>query len=36
MLQALGPFRPVLLAALFLMTGHGLISTILSARLAQL
>lgn len=36
MLQALGPFRPVLLAALFLMTGHGLTSTILSARLAQL
>lgn len=36
MLQALGPFRPLLLAALFLMTGHGLTSTILSVRLAQL
>lgn len=35
MLQALGPFRPLLLAALFLMTGHGMTSTILSVRLAQ-
>lgn len=36
MLQALGPFRPLLLAALFLMSGHGLTSTILSVRLAQI
>ncbi len=36
MLQALGPFRPLLIAALFLMTGHGLTSTILSVRLAQM
>jgi len=36
MLRSLGPFQPLLLAALFLMTGHGLTSTILSVRLAQM
>lgn len=36
MLQALGSFRPVLVAALLMMVGHGVMNTILPLRLAQL
>ncbi len=36
MLQALGLFRPVLVAALLMMVGHGVMNTILPLRLAQL
>lgn len=36
MLQALGPFRPILLAALTMMLGQGVMGTILPMRLAQL
>ncbi len=36
MLHALGPFQPVLLATMLLTVSHGLMSTILSVRLAQM
>ena len=36
MLQTLGPFRPVLLAALLMMVGQGVMNTVLPVRLAQL
>ncbi len=36
MLAATASFRPILLAAMFMMMGHGLTSTALSVRLAQL
>ena len=36
MLTALGPFRPVLIAALLMMVGQGVMNSILPVRLAQL
>lgn len=36
MLQTLGPFKPVLLAALFLAINQGLVGSILSVRLAEM
>lgn len=36
MLQTLGPFRPVLLAALLMTVGQGVMGTVLPVRLAQL
>jgi MFS family permease len=36
MLSALGPFRPILLAAMLMMVGQGLMGTVLPVRLAEL
>lgn len=36
MLQTLGPFRPILLAALLMTVGQGVMGTVLPVRLAQL
>ncbi len=35
MLQALGPFRPILLTALFMTVGQGVMATVLPVRLAE-